>query len=213
LSDAAGGPGHDPSKTIPPRRPTRLSRRLTYGAAALAAHAGLLAALILGLDRSGPPVEPPAFVVSLIDLHRAPSAVPKATAPTIKATGAAGPATPPAPAPPTGQSSVGERPASGQAPSPTPDIRGTGPENVRAALRASSGCDSAEFVKLTPAEQARCDDRNRALRAKTTAVYPVISQEQKDFFDGVCKRDDDWCLYRTGQGPYPGLRGLFKKRH
>jgi hypothetical protein len=214
LRGAAGGPGHDVPHTTLPRRPKRLSRRLTYGAAALAGHAGLLTALILGLDRSGPPAEPPAFEVSLIDLRRAQTAAPQATPAASKTVEARAPAPATAPAPPSGQpSATGERAPPAQSLSPTPNGKRASAENVRAALRSSSGCDSAEFVKLTPAEQARCDERNRAIRAKSTAVYPVITQEQRDFFDGACRRDDDWCLYRTGEGPYPGLRSLFKKKH
>ncbi|WP_236627590.1 hypothetical protein [Caulobacter sp. B11] len=43
-------------------------------------------------------------------------------------------------------------------------------------------------------------------------MYAVIDPAKKAAFDGACKRDDDWCLYRTGEGPYPGLFALGRKK-
>jgi hypothetical protein len=177
----------------------------------VAAHAGLLAGLILGLDRTDPPPEDPAFEVTLVPAFRprtlerrpAPSPTPARIAERAPAARA--------PAPASTAGPVQARPA-GTAP-PAAGSADPAPENVRTALRQSSGCASAAYLRLTPADMARCEERNRAIRSRNTAVYPVISQEKKDFFDGVCKRDDDWCLYRTGQGPYPGLRSLFRKKH
>jgi hypothetical protein len=62
---------------------------------------------------------------------------------------------------------------------------------------------------LTQAEREVCLDA-LAAGSKTAPLYPVVSQKDKDTFDGVhtCRKDDDWCLYRSGKGPYPGLVGL-----
>ena len=46
----------------------------------------------------------------------------------------------------------------------------------------------------------------------TTSPEQVIVLQFFAAFDGDCRKDDDWCLYRTGKGPYPGLFALGKKR-
>ncbi len=82
---------------------------------------------------------------------------------------------------------------------------------VSAGLRGQLGCDNAELMKLTKAERVRCDIR-LAEGGKDARMLLVLSPEKKAAFDGDCKKDDQWCLYRTGQGPYPGLFALGKKK-
>ncbi|PXA88644.1 hypothetical protein DMC25_10780, partial [Caulobacter sp. D4A] len=89
---------------------------------------------------------------------------------------------------------------------PTP-----GGESLRQAAREGGGCNHADLYRLTKAERAACDDK-LGIKAKDAPMYAVIDQSKKDFFDGACKKDDEWCLYRTGQGPYPGLFALVKKK-
>lgn len=92
--------------------------------------------------------------------------------------------------------------------------RGTltgGGEALRQAAR-QSGCTEADIVKLTKAEREACAERLGAKNKNGPALYAAIDPEKKAAFDGDCKKDDDWCLYRTGKGPYPGLFALGKKR-
>jgi hypothetical protein len=92
--------------------------------------------------------------------------------------------------------------------------RGTltgGGEALRQAAR-QSGCTEADIVKLTKAEREACNERLGAKNKNGPALYAAIDPEKKAAFDGDCKKDDDWCLYRTGKGPYPGLFALGKKK-
>lgn len=205
------------------------SRRGLACAIALLAHLLVLGAMSLGLRQADQPARVSALEIDLTPIDpalfrvrkRAPPSSPvahpsdrpepqrpepqrpgppaRAASPPQAARQAAPPA---APSPPRiGAGHTG--PSLGPAPDPP----------ARAALRTSSGCDSADFLALKPAERAACETRDAGLRARNHQTYAVISQEKKDFFDGACKRDDDWCLYRTGQGPYPGLRALLGKHH
>jgi hypothetical protein len=83
--------------------------------------------------------------------------------------------------------------------------------SLRPGLRAQLGCANADFLKLTAAEQERCVIR-MADAGKNAPMLPVISPAKKAAFDGDCRKDDAWCLYRTGEGPYPGLFSVFKKK-
>jgi hypothetical protein len=86
-----------------------------------------------------------------------------------------------------------------------------GGEALRQAAR-QSGCTEADIVKLTKAEREACAERLGAKNKNGPALYAAIDPEKKAAFDGDCKKDDDWCLYRAGKGPYPGLFALGKKR-
>ncbi|MDB5458091.1 MAG: hypothetical protein JWP92_3676, partial [Caulobacter sp.] len=83
--------------------------------------------------------------------------------------------------------------------------------DTRDAARAGIGCANADALKLTKAERAACADK-LGRKALTAPLYAVIDPEKKAAFDGDCKKDDDWCLYRSGKGPYPGLFALGKKK-
>jgi hypothetical protein len=92
--------------------------------------------------------------------------------------------------------------------------RGTltgGGEALRQAAR-QSGCTEADIVKLTKAERDACAEALGAKHKNGPALYAAIDPDKKAAFDGDCKKDDDWCLYRTGKGPYPGLFALGKKK-
>ncbi len=88
-------------------------------------------------------------------------------------------------------------------------VREAGPpeqEGVQRSLRTGVGCRSADFLSLTKAERAACDER-LAAGAKDAPAYAVVSPKLKKEFDGVfeCPKDDVWCEYKIGKGPYPGL--------
>ncbi|MBO9557836.1 MAG: hypothetical protein J7515_04530 [Caulobacter sp.] len=90
--------------------------------------------------------------------------------------------------------------------------RGTltgGGEALREAAR-ESGCTEADIVHLTKAERDACNETLGAKHKNGPALYAAIDPDKKAAFDGDCKKDDDWCLYRTGKGPYPGLFALMR---
>jgi hypothetical protein len=84
---------------------------------------------------------------------------------------------------------------------------------LQRALKDRLGCTNPNLVALTDAERDACEERLGRDVANARA-YPVISPKLKKIFDGTfeCKPDDDWCLYRVGKGPYPGLRGMVRKK-
>ena len=92
--------------------------------------------------------------------------------------------------------------------------RGTltgGSEALRQAAR-QSGCTQADVLKLTKAERDACAETLGAKDKNGPALYAAIDPDKKAAFDGDCKKDDDWCLYRAGKGPYPGLFAIGKKK-
>lgn len=82
--------------------------------------------------------------------------------------------------------------------------------SLQPGLRRQLGCANAAFLKLSQAELDTCAQR-LAEGAGRAPQLAVISPAKKAIFDSDCPPKDDWCLYRTGQGPYPGLFSLFKK--
>jgi hypothetical protein len=100
------------------------------------------------------------------------------------------------------------------APSPPPPAAGdAGAAMLQRALKGRLGCANPKLAALTETERAACDERLGQDVANARA-YPVISPKLKKVFDRTveCKPDDDWCLYRVGKGPYPGLAGLVRKK-
>lgn len=87
-------------------------------------------------------------------------------------------------------------------------------DGVRQSLRAGVGCQSANLLALTKAEQEACH-RKLAAGAQDGPTYAVVSPKLKKQFDGVfeCPKDDVWCEYRIGKGPYPGLLAPRKKKN
>jgi hypothetical protein len=96
---------------------------------------------------------------------------------------------------------------------PSPGPKDTGAAALQRALKDRLGCANPNLVALTDAERDACAERLGQDVANDRA-YPVISPKLKKIFDGTfeCKPDDEWCLYRLGKGPYPGLRGMVRKK-
>jgi len=82
--------------------------------------------------------------------------------------------------------------------------------SLQPGLRRQLGCANAAFLKLSQAELDACAQR-LAEGAERAPRLAAVSPEKKAIFDTDCPPKDDWCLYRTGQGPYPGLFSLLKK--
>ena len=199
-------------------RSTRTDRRkrgLAVGTGSLVFH-GLLGWLLLKAVPEPPTlVEPRSVQVQLLAPERprpserqsasrplAPSPAPvpvfRAPPPTIA---------PPAPSSPLASSGAIVAP-------PGFSARGTltgGGEALRQAAR-KGGCTQADVVKLTKAEREACAEALGARDKNGPALYAAIDPDRKAAFDGDCKKDDDWCLYRSGKGPYPGLFAIGKKR-
>ena len=199
----------------PTRPPSRRSRRrwLVVGGASLIFHGLLGWALLVAVPAPPVLVEPRSVVIQLLAPDRPhPSEHPAAARPQS--------------APLHVPAFRGPPPVATVAPSPLPaapgaivappgfTARGTltgGGEALRQAAR-QSGCTEADIVKLTKAEREACAEALGAKNKDGPALYAAIDPDKKAAFDGDCKKDDDWCLYRTGKGPYPGLFALGKKR-
>jgi hypothetical protein len=96
---------------------------------------------------------------------------------------------------------------------PGPGLKDAGAATLQRALRGRLGCTNRDLAALTDAERDACDELVGRDAANAPA-YAVISPKLKKIFDGTfeCKPDDEWCLYRLGKGPYPGLRGMARKK-
>lgn len=174
-------------------------------------HALVLTLLLAGLQPPSQAPETPAVDMQFLRLAPPPPAD-QAAAPAPRGRSAsrhqappppAGVATTPAPVAPTGTAVLlpSNPPSTGD---------GAAKGALSAGLRRQLGCANADFYKLTPAERDRCADR-RAEARRDAPLLVVISPEKKAIFDGDCRKDDAWCLYRIGKGPYPGLFSLLKK--
>lgn len=84
-------------------------------------------------------------------------------------------------------------------------------DETRKSLRDSLGCRHEKVAALTRAEKLACAEAD-GKRALTAPMYAAIDPDKKAAFDGDCKKDDEWCLYRVGKGPYPGLFAIGKKK-
>lgn len=211
-------PATRPSARRPARRQAARRRRLAIGLASLAFH-GLLGWVLLKAVPAPPVlVEPRSVLVQFFAPDQPRPATRRAVPPLQSA-----PLHVPTPrrAPPPIVSPVAPSPFPA-APAPPAAIvappgftaRGTltgGGEALRQAARRS-GCTEADIVKLTKAERDACAEALGAKHKNGPALYAAIDPDKKAAFDGDCKKDDDWCLYRTGKGPYPGLFALGKKK-
>lgn len=198
----------------PSRKQTARRRWLVVGGASLIFHGLLGWMLLVGVPSPPVLVEPRSVVVQLLapDRPRPPersaAARPQSAPPHV-------PALRPAALPPpsVAPSPFPAAPGALVAP-PGFTARGTltgGGEALREAAR-KSGCTEADIVQLTKAEREACAEALGAKNKNGPALYAAIDPDKKAAFDGDCKKDDDWCLYRTGKGPYPGLFALGKKR-
>lgn len=197
------------------RRPSRraLRRNLAALAAVLGVHVLVLLALVSGARWVPTLVEPPVIEAQLLDPAAPPAAARKpASVEPVRAHRVPTTAPPP--------------PLSVPAP---PDVRPAGPpaivappgftarklvqesDETRKSLRDSLGCRHEKVAALTRAEKAACAEADGE-RSRTAPLYAAIDPDKKAAFDGDCKKDDEWCLYRVGKGPYPGIFALGKKK-
>jgi hypothetical protein len=82
---------------------------------------------------------------------------------------------------------------------------------TRESLRGSLGCRHEKVAGLNRDQKAACAEADGE-RSRTAPLYAAIDPDKKAAFDGDCAKDDDWCLYRIGKGPYPGFFALGKKK-
>jgi hypothetical protein len=198
------------------RRPSRrdLRRNLAILALAVVAHALVILALISGAQWMPQLVEPPIIEAELID------PTPRAIAPTTPAT-VAPPAILPKPFTPTPPSPIALPAAPVAKPSGPPAI--VAPpgftarklveqsDQTRESLRESLGCRHEKVTGLNRDQKAACAEAD-GQRSRTAPMYAAIDLDKKAAFDGDCAKDDEWCLYRVGKGPYPGIFALGRKK-
>ena len=201
------------------RRPSRrdLRRNLTALGAVLAAHVLVLLALVSGAHWMPQLVEPPVFDVQLLDAPRtvlkpppSPARLPAAVAPsspTVRIPSIAPPAS--VTAPPTARPSG--PPAIVAPPGFTARKLAEESDQTRESLRSSLGCRHEKTAGLSRDQKAACAEAD-GQRSRTAPLYAAIDPDKKAAFDGDCAKDDDWCLYRVGKGPYPGIFALGKKK-
>jgi hypothetical protein len=193
----------------------RRGRAVFLGVLAVSAgaHLAVLTLMMSGLRPDFSPMEDPPIEVRML-APRNPPPRPEPVKKTLEkpaATPSAKPASATPPVPGRAQAATPAAPSAGvNLPSNAPTDGAGMPPGLSAGLRRQLGCSSADFMKLTPAERARCNDRLADARWDKPALA-VISPEKKAIFDGECRKDDAWCLYRIGKGPYPGLMSLLKK--
>ncbi len=196
--------------------------------ASLGVHGLILAGLIAGVHIMPPLIEPPAISVELLN--------PSIPSETIARPSPTRPMAQPQPASPTPvKTAPSPAPPAAKPPSPAPVVRAPAPttdapkgaiappgfkareltgggDALREAARDGIGCRNADELALTKAQRAVCDEKLGEKNKNRPAMYAVIDPDKKAAFDGECKKDDDWCLYRAGKGPYPGLFALGKKK-
>ncbi|WP_291874515.1 hypothetical protein [Caulobacter sp.] len=192
------------------RRPHR--RDLAILALILATHALVLLALVSGAHWMPQLVEPPIIEAELLDAPSPRAETPKA-APTTPAPVRPSAAPPPLaaiPAPPVAARPSGP-PAIVAPPGFTARKLVEQSDQTRDSLRESLGCRHEKTVALNRDQKAACAEAD-GQRSRTAPMYAAIDPDKKAAFDGDCAKDDDWCLYRTGKGPYPGIFALGKKK-
>lgn len=192
-----------------------LRRNLSALIVVLGAHALALLALLAGAHWLPNLVEPPIIEAQLIEAPSAASPAPKAAPARRSVPAPPRRAAQPASSPPLST----PRPAATSA-DPASIIAPPGftarklveqSEETRKSLRDSLGCRHEKITALTRDEKAACAEAD-GKRALTAPMYAAIDPDKKAAFDGDCAKDDDWCLYRVGKGPYPGIFALGKKK-
>ena len=190
-------------------RPTR--RDLAILALTVAAHALVLLVLVSGAHWMPQLVEPPIIEAELLDapskpvetLRRARTPPAHAGSHFVPPTLATTPATPSAK--PSGP------PAIVAPPGFTARKLVEQSDQTRDSLRESLGCRHEKTVALNRDQKAACAEAD-GQRSRSAPMYAAIDPDKKAAFDGDCAKDDDWCLYRVGKGPYPGIFTLGKKK-
>ena len=200
-----------------PRR-RRNSGRPWIVALSAGVHLLVLAGLVAGVQVMPQLVEPPAISVELLHPAMPTETFPRPVetkpvdAPRAPTRTVAAPA--PVTAPPTPPPVIRPSAPTGAIAPPgfkARELTGGG-DALRQAARDGIGCRNADVLALTKAERAACAETLGEKNKNRPAMYAVIDPDKKAAFDGACKKDDDWCLYRTGKGPYPGLLALGKKK-
>jgi hypothetical protein len=194
----------------PPRRD--LGQDLAILALATAAHVVVLLALVSGAHWMPQLAEPPVIEAELLDAPTergaAPAPAPVASPRKLRAPPTSSPPIT-VPASPVAKSSG--PPAIVAPPGFTARKLVEESDATRESLRGSLGCRHEKVAALTKAEKAACAEAD-GLRSRTAPMYAAIDPDKKAAFDGDCAKDDDWCLYRVGKGPYPGIFALGKKK-
>lgn len=204
------------------RRSSRraLRRNLAALVAVLAAHAVVLVALIAGARWLPRLSEPPVIEVQLLDVpsRALDTSAPRERAPDVAAdpvaTSARLPPPPKLPATLPAASSVGKLSDPGAIVAPpgfTARKLVEQSDQTRDSLRESLGCRHEKTVALNRDQKAACAEAD-GQRSRTAPTYAAIDPDKKAAFDGDCAKDDEWCLYRVGKGPYPGIFALGKKK-
>jgi hypothetical protein len=199
------------------RRPSRrdLRRNLAALGAVLAAHILVLLALVSGARWLPQLVEPPIIEAQLLDAPSRPvDTSTQAPVPPAQVRPSAASPLPPSPtiipAP-----SVAARPSGPPAIVAPPGFTARKlveqSDQTRESLRESLGCRHEKTVGLNRDQKAACAEAD-GQRSRTAPMYAAIDPDKKAAFDGDCAKDDDWCLYRVGKGPYPGIFALGKKK-
>lgn len=197
------------------RRPSRrtLRRNLAILALAVAAHALVILALVSGAHWMPQLIEPPIIEAELLDeiAPRPDAVVPAPAAPSTVIPKVARPPAPVSlPAPPVAARPSGP-PAIIAPPGFTARKLAEESDQTRESLRGSLGCRHEKVVALNRDQKAACAEAD-GQRSRTAPMYAAIDPDKKAAFDGDCAKDDDWCLYRSGKGPYPGIFALGKKK-
>jgi hypothetical protein len=191
------------------RRPTR--RDLAILALATLAHVAVLVALVLDARWTPVMVEPPIIQAELIrpEIARAPSSSPpERKNPARRIDRPSALIASPSPLAPSGPAA-----STGVVAPPGFTARKLAQESdqARESLRGSLGCRHEKVVALNRDQKNACAEAD-GQRARTAPMYAAIDPDKKAAFDGDCAKDDAWCLYRVGKGPYPGLFALGKKK-
>lgn len=182
-----------------------LRRNLVALGAVVVVHALVLLALIAGIHAAPVLVEPPTIQALLVD----PPAPKVATSTPIPVAPAAVPPSPRTIAPPVAKPS-----------GPLGIVAPPGftarklveqSDETREALRESLGCRDPKTAGLNRDQKAACAEA-AGERSRTAPMYAAIDPSKKAAFDGDCSKDDEWCLYRVGKGPYPGIFALGRKK-
>lgn len=198
----------------PRRRRKRGGPWILLGSAA--AHLLVLGGLVAGVRVMPPLVEPPAISVELLSPVLPTEAMARPAQPKPAARSPA-----PARSPPLAKAAPAPAPTLTVPAAPTQAVAPPGfkaraltggGDALREAARDGIGCRNADELALTKAERAACAEKLGEQNKNRPAMYAVIDPDKKAAFDGACKKDDDWCLYRTGKGPYPGIFALGKKK-
>lgn len=197
------------------RRPSRrdLRRNLAILALILVAHVLVLLALVSGAHWAPQMAEPPIMEAELLDAPSSPADTPPATPPepVHVRPGVA----PPSPSPTSLLAAPAAKPSGPPAIVAPPGFTARKlveqSDQARDSLRESLGCRHEKVAGLNRDQKAACAEAD-GQRSRTAPMYAAIDPDKKAFFDGDCAKDDEWCLYRVGKGPYPGIFALGKKK-